>query len=485
MGIAWHLCFILDLWTVDVYSTRASGLQVANLTRQAAGPDGRTVVYTAVDLETTGLSNHDRIIELAAVVFRGDGEILDEYATLVNPVTARASATKWIHGLSDADVADAPIAAHALGEFWRLSAGTVLVAHNIDFERRFLTKETLGGELPLPDMLGVCTLRTSRAQLNGQSHKLKWIYKTATGHWLQDAHSALGDARATAEVLCWMLREAPGGLYVQGWPPPPPHPRYLALPPSRVVPRPAPAKSNQLADFVKRFPRSRAQRPTLPGAEQRYLDLLAEVVADERITVDEAAALEACARTNGLTQLRLEHLHRQAFFLVLGEEGNVPPAVLPVARKRELLAMAEALGVPSFVELFALLVPPEPKAIAAAATKPTTSSYLRGWRIGLDHADGDTLLHLRATAERHGASVAKRLTKTVRFLATEVNGSADQLKAAELGIPIIGPDKAAQILEEAIAAAELAERAAEAGLAMEETEGAASWSHTWKTAENL
>jgi DNA polymerase III subunit epsilon len=192
----------------------APGLTVTRLTRQSAGPDGRGVVYTAVDLETTGLSNQDRIVELAAVVFRGDGEILDEYATLVNPVTARASATKWIHGLSDSDVADAPIAAHALREFWRLSAGTVLVAHNIAFERRFLTQETLNAELPMPDMLGVCTLSTSRAQLNGPSHKLKSLYKTITGEWPQDSHTALGDARVTVELLCWMLREAPGGLHV-------------------------------------------------------------------------------------------------------------------------------------------------------------------------------------------------------------------------------------------------------------------------------
>jgi DNA polymerase III subunit epsilon len=468
-----------------VHFAGGSGLQVTNLTRRAVGPDGRGVVYTAVDLETTGLGHRDRIVELAAVVFRGDGEVLDEYATLVNPVTARASTTSWIHGLSDADVADAPVAARALGEFWRLSAGTILVAHNIDFERRFLSQETLGAELPLPDMLGVCTLRTSRAQLSGPSHKLKSLYKTMTGEWPQDAHSALGDARATAELLCWMLREAPGGLHVQDWPPPRPSRRYMALTPSRIVPRPAPARSNRLADFVKRFPRCRVERPTLPGAEQRYLDLLAEVVADERITVEEAAALEACARAGGLTQAQLENLHRQAFSIVLGADGNMPPAVLAAARKRELLTLAEALGVQPIIDLFALLVTAEPEVAPPMATIPATTSYLKGWRVGLDHADGDDLLYLREMAERHGASVAKRLTKTVRFLATRVNGSSDQVRASELGIPIVGPDKAAQILEEAIAAAELAEREAEAELAAEQAERAAYWNHTWKTAENL
>jgi DNA polymerase III epsilon subunit-like protein len=39
------------------------------------------MVFTAADVETTGLDARDRIVELAAVVLRGDGEIPDEYAT--------------------------------------------------------------------------------------------------------------------------------------------------------------------------------------------------------------------------------------------------------------------------------------------------------------------------------------------------------------------------------------------------------------------
>jgi DNA polymerase III epsilon subunit-like protein len=39
------------------------------------------MAFTAADLETTGLDARDRIVELAAVVLRGDGEIPDEYAT--------------------------------------------------------------------------------------------------------------------------------------------------------------------------------------------------------------------------------------------------------------------------------------------------------------------------------------------------------------------------------------------------------------------
>ena len=52
--------------------------------------------------------DRDRIFELAAVAFRGDGEILDEYATVVDPVTISTSATREIHGLTDEQVAGAP-----------------------------------------------------------------------------------------------------------------------------------------------------------------------------------------------------------------------------------------------------------------------------------------------------------------------------------------------------------------------------------------
>jgi DNA polymerase-3 subunit epsilon len=467
-----------------VRSTRAPGLVVTDLTRQPVGPDGRAVVYTAVDVETTGLSDQDRIVELAAVVFRGDGEILDEYATVVDPVTVSTSATSGIHGLTDAHVAGAPRADTVLAELWRLSAGTVLVAHNLAFEQRFLTHESLRARMAVPEMLSLCTLRTGRAQLDGRTFKLGPLYKTATGQWPDDGHTALGDARATADILCWMLRQAPGGLYFRHWPPQAPDPRYARVVPGKVAPRPTPARSNELADFVKRFPRSRTPRPATPDAEEHYLALLGEVVADERITVDEAAALESCARAGGLTQVQLENLHHRAFFLVLGDEVNIPPADLTPVRRRELLSLATALGARPVIDALSPLV----KADKAEARKPASTGYLRGWRIGLDPASGYQLDHLRDLAQQHDASVAKRLTKTVRFLATTVADSPDQAKARELGLMVIGLSEAVRLMDEAVRAADLAEferRQEQARWEAERAERDQFWRHTWKRVEDL
>ena len=213
------------------------------------------------------------------------------------------------------------------------------------------------------------------------------------------------------------------------------------------------------------------------------MHLLADVVADERISLEEAAALEACARTGGLTQVPLEELHRQAFFRVLGEEVNVPPAALSAIRRRELLSLARALGVFQVVDVLAPLV----DADQAAARKPPGTGYLKGWRIGLDPADSPGLAHLRDLVDRHDASIAKKLTKTVRFLATTTPGTPAQAKALELGIPIIAPHEAQRILDEAIRAADLAafeRREAQAEWDAELAERDRYWRHTWKRTED-
>jgi DNA polymerase III epsilon subunit-like protein len=462
--------------------TQAPGLITTSLTRRPAGPDARGLVFTAVDVETTGLDEGDRIVELAAVVFRGDGEVLDEYATLVDPLMPVSSGARDIHGLADADLAGAPRAGVVLPELWALSAGTVLVAHNLEFIARFLVTESQWAGLPLPSMVAVCTQRTARTQLDGRTFNLGPLYRTATGEWLDDQHSALADARAVSTVLSWMLREVPGGLHLQHWPIPQPDPRYARVLPSRLAPRPAPASSNELSEFVRRFPRSRVRRPTAPGAEARYLQLLDEVVADERVSVDEAADLEACARAGGLTQVPLEELHREAFFRVMGEEVRVPPAALSPVRRREFLALAKALGVPEVVAVLGPLV----EADRAAERKPAGTGYLKGWRIGLDPADSPDLAALRQLADQHDASVAKKLTKTVRFLAT-TSGTPAQAKARELGIPIVPPHEAHRIMDDAIRAADLAafeRRQVQARWEAERAEADRQWRHTWKRAED-
>jgi hypothetical protein len=214
------------------------------------------------------------------------------------------------------------------------------------------------------------------------------------------------------------------------------------------------------------------------------LALLGEVVADERITVAEAAALESCARAGGLAQRELENLHHRAFFLVLDDEVNIPPADLTPIRRRELLSLAVALDARPIIEMLAPLV----EADKAETRNTAITGHLRGWRIGLDPASGYELDHLRDLAEQHDASIAKRLTKAVRFFATTVADSPEQTKARDLGISVIGPSEAARIMDEAVRAADLVEferRQEQAKWEAQRAEQDLFWRHTWKRVEDL
>jgi DNA polymerase III epsilon subunit-like protein len=86
--------------------------------------------YTAVDLETTSKSIATaQIVEIAAVRVR-NGVVVDTYTSYVRPSSPIPADATAIHGLTDADVREAP----ALGEIWpafRAFCGDdVHVAHN-------------------------------------------------------------------------------------------------------------------------------------------------------------------------------------------------------------------------------------------------------------------------------------------------------------------------------------------------------------------
>jgi len=100
--------------------------------------------FAVVDVETTGFSplRGDRIVEVAVVRLFGDST--EEYVTLVNPL--RDVGPVHIHGLTAADVSEAPMFTEIVGDLLGVLEGAVMVAHNLRFDRDF-TQD-------LPDELG-------------------------------------------------------------------------------------------------------------------------------------------------------------------------------------------------------------------------------------------------------------------------------------------------------------------------------------------
>ncbi len=165
----------------------------------------REILYTAFDLETTGLSpKEDRILAIGAVHLLGDRVLKEEvFEALVNPGRPIPKESTRIHGLRDEDVQDKPFVAKVLPQFHRFQEETVLLAHNGAFDLAFLKEEgeRLGLEFPgfFLDtlLLGQFLFPEGRVGLEALCERL--------GVPVLGRHTALGDALMTAEVFRRML----------------------------------------------------------------------------------------------------------------------------------------------------------------------------------------------------------------------------------------------------------------------------------------
>lgn len=167
----------------------------------------RTVTFVVFDLETTGGSaDRDGITEIGAVKVRG-GEVLGEFATLVNPGREIPPAVQSITGITTEMVANAPPPESVLPAFLEFAAGSVLVAHNAPFDTGFLRANCtrLGLDRPRPHT--ICTVRLARRALTRDetpNHKLATLARVL-GARTEPVHRALDDARATSDVLHALL----------------------------------------------------------------------------------------------------------------------------------------------------------------------------------------------------------------------------------------------------------------------------------------
>ncbi|MFC4123510.1 DEDD exonuclease domain-containing protein [Nocardia rhizosphaerae] len=159
--------------------------------------------FVVVDLETTGTSpDGDAITEIGAVKVRG-GEVLGEFATLVNPGREIPPAIVHVTGITTAMVYAAPRIEVVLPGFLEFAAGAVLVAHNARFDTAFLKAAAARQDIAWPNPQVLCTVKLARRVLTrdeAPSARLG-VLARILGAATTPTHRALDDARATVDVL--------------------------------------------------------------------------------------------------------------------------------------------------------------------------------------------------------------------------------------------------------------------------------------------
>lgn len=382
-------------------------------------------MYAVIDLETTGLFNKDRVVEVAIVHVDACGTVTDRWHTLVNP--HRDLGPTHVHRIQAADARRAPDFAAIAGDVVARLAGRVPVVHNIAFDSRMLHNEylRLGVEIPSLAEFGVCTMSWAAEFLPGTGRSLSDCC-AAAGIDNDRPHEALSDALVTAELLRvylgaggtappWDgLQDTASGL---DWP---------ELP--TAVASPVHRHGNQGSSFLDDLPASSSAEPT-PADEEAYLALVDRALLDQHISATEAAGLIDTATQRGIDARHAIRLHERYLRQVATE--------LPAD---DLTRLADLLRLPL-------------ESVAGASSGAEGGAVPRftlraGDTIVLTGAFPDSKQHWEQRFSHAGLQVTgyvtKRTTLVVAADPDSMSGKAE--KARRYRIPVIRPEAVTRLM---------------------------------------
>jgi len=378
------------------------------------GADDR---FAVVDVETTGVLNSDRIVEVAVVTVSPNGVIVDEWDTLVNP--QRDVGPTYLHQVSASMVSAAPTFEEIDAALAERLNGAVLVAHNLPFDSRMLANEydRSGGLLDPGN--GVCTLRLSGEKLSDACQR--------HGIPLDNAHCALADARATAQLLQALASEPILEL----------RPSSVTLP--NAIFRPRTLRRDANAGHAEEMPylarvANRARHLGAHGNALIYMDMLDWAISDLVITRAERGQLETLAVELGLAQADVDRVHHMYLESLL--DAVLRDGIVDAHEETLLLGAAHELGV-------------DPEMVTAQivdfATQAGSFVPLPGMRVcftgSATAADGSKFPRsvLEGLAIELGLEPVKNVSKSgcdLLVAADPTSQSGKAKKARDIGVPI-------------------------------------------------
>lgn len=158
-------------------------------------------IFTAFYTETTGLDpKQNRVIEIGAIRFDASG-IMARFSVLINPERPMPAEASRINGITDAMLADKPVAAEVLTDFLSFIGNSILVAHNAPFDISFMNEELSRLMLPPISNRVVDTRILAKEVFPGLPRYALQELAKHFGIQAIDAHRAEDDARVCYELF--------------------------------------------------------------------------------------------------------------------------------------------------------------------------------------------------------------------------------------------------------------------------------------------
>ncbi len=160
----------------------------------------KDVKFAITDIETTGSGiKGNRITEVCVMVVQ-NGEVTEEFSSLVNPSESIPLYIESLTGINDEMLRDAPAFSEIADELERITRDCVFVAHNVNFDYNIIRSEfaSLGREFKRKRL---CTVRLTKKLIPGLfSYSLGNICTSINiPHY--DRHRAGGDTEATVTLF--------------------------------------------------------------------------------------------------------------------------------------------------------------------------------------------------------------------------------------------------------------------------------------------
>lgn len=163
--------------------------------------------FLVLDTETTGLERGE-ICQIALIDAQGEALL----HTLVKPVGRIPSDATRIHGITNADVADAPNWGAVSAQLEPLIRGRDVVVYNAVFDRRMMQQSSEAAKLPRVEWKSLarfwCAMDAfaeAFGDWNARRASYRWQKLTTAAAYYHlpvvGAHSALGDCRMTLAVV--------------------------------------------------------------------------------------------------------------------------------------------------------------------------------------------------------------------------------------------------------------------------------------------
>ena len=427
--------------------------------------------FAVIDLETTGLSpRHHRIVEIAVIQTDHWGRQQATWTTRVNP-EGPVGATH-IHGITQADVANAPLFRELVPTIVSLLSGRALVAHNASFDLPFLAHEFHRASWLWPDVPQLCTLRESKHFLPQLNRRRLIDCCTECGIRLDNAHSALGDARATSTLLQYyfdprvgrhplpehyrLVEEAlrtvwPSGPVPTSMLPSPPAARRSQSSGRRYTPTTTPPKPSEW--IAGTLSVAHLDGGALSPEALGYAELVFNALSDRTITFDEESDLLDAAQAAGLEPSDIEATH-EAVAAAVADAAWADGHLANVERDqvKQVLAM---LGLDEKAST-KLLKDAQQRRVAALSAK--CHPLPAGWHHGEPLRVGDGIAftgcaeahrqQLEEKARSRGLRVIGSVSKKTKLLVSDGTTDGGKMaKAREYGTRIVTPEDASVLID--------------------------------------